>query len=114
MWTNKYHFYFRTVTKKCILKIKLYGSESRPVKEEDKTRLQRNYTRNIRWLSNLRPEDKISIEELMTKLKLKSMGQCLQETKMPCFDHLERKKVLGFINVEPSVISQRAIWENME
>lgn len=33
---------------------------------------------------------------------------------MPCFDHLERKKVLGFINVEPSVISQRAIWENME
>ena len=25
-----------------------------------------------------------------------------------------RKKVLGFMNVEPSVISQRAFWENME
>ena len=48
---------------------------SRPVKEEDKTRLQRNDTRIIRWMSNLRPEDKISIKELMTKLKLKSMGK---------------------------------------
>lgn len=91
-----------------------YMEVSRPVKEEDKTRLQRNDTRIIRWMSNLRPEDKISIKELMTKLKLKSMGKCLQERKLPCFDHLERKKVLGFINVEPSVISQRAIWENME
>ena len=92
----------------------LYGSESQLGKEENKTRLQRNDTKIVRWMSTLRPEDKIFIKELMTKLKLKSIKKSFQERKLPCFDHLQRKKVLGFINVEPSVISQRAIWENME
>ena len=44
----------------------------------------------IRWICNVKPEDTIFEEELRTKLKLRSMGQCLQDRKLQWFGHLER------------------------
>ena len=60
----------------------LYGSEAWPVKEKDVIRLERNDARIVRWMFRIRPEDKTSAEELRTRLKLKSMGECLHDRKM--------------------------------
>ena len=36
----------------------------------------------VRWMYNVRPEYRISGAELRTKLKLKSMRECLQDSKL--------------------------------
>ena len=38
----------------------------------------------------IRPEDKISAEELKIRLKLKSIRECLQDKRLQWFGHLER------------------------
>ena len=47
-------------------------------------RLEKNHAKMIRWMCNFRPEDKISAEELRTKLKWNSLREYLldRETKM--------------------------------
>ena len=71
----------------------LYESETCHVKEEDMIRLERNGTRMVRWMFNVRPEDRISIEEeLMTRLKLKSVRECLHDRRLQWFGQLERMK----------------------
>ena len=44
-----------------------------PVKEKDVIRLERSDARMISWISNVRPEDRISAAEFQTRLKLRSM-----------------------------------------
>ena len=51
----------------------LYESETWSFTEEDLTRLERNGARTVRWMCNVRPDDKTSVEELRTWLKLNSM-----------------------------------------
>lgn len=36
----------------------------------------------VKWICNIRPEDKISAEEFNTRLKLKSMRECLQDKRL--------------------------------
>ena len=60
----------------------LYGSETWSVKEKDVIRLERNDARIVRWMFKIRPEDTISAEELRTRLKLKSMRECLKYRRM--------------------------------
>ena len=59
----------------------LYGSETGPVKEEGVTKLERNDAKMVRWMCNVRPEDRISTEERGTRLKLRSRRKCLQDMK---------------------------------
>ena len=54
----------------------LYGSETWPSKEEDAIRPERNNESMVRWVCNVRPEVSIFVEELRTKLELKSMMDC--------------------------------------
>ena len=52
----------------------LYQNETWPVQEKDVIRLcYQNDSRMVRWMFNVRPEDRISAVELRTRLKLKSM-----------------------------------------
>ena len=53
-------------------------------------RFGRNHARIIRWLCNVKPETRVSVEELMTRIKLKSIRKCLQDERLQCFNHLER------------------------
>ena len=46
----------------------------------------------VRWMFNGGPEDRISEEELRTRLKLKSRWECLQDRRLQWFGHLERMK----------------------
>ena len=41
-------------------------------------------------MCNVRLDDKISAEELRTRLKLKSMSKCVQDRRLEWFGHLER------------------------
>ena len=42
------------------------------------------------WMRNVRPEDRISLEKFRNRLKLNSMRECLQDTRLQWFDQLER------------------------
>ena len=53
-------------------------------------RLDRNDARMVRWMCKVRPENRISAEELRTRLKLKSMSKCLQDRRLQWLVHLEK------------------------
>ena len=60
--------------------------------EEDVIRLERNDVMIVRWMCNMSLEEMISPEELRTRLKLKSVRECLQHRRMEWFGLLERKE----------------------
>ena len=74
----------------CVRSIMLYGRKSWPVKEEDGIILERNDARMARRMCDVRPDDRISAEELRTRLKLKNTRECLQDRRLHWFSHLER------------------------
>ena len=41
-------------------------------------------------MCNIKTKDKISAEGLWSRLKLKNTGQCLQDSRLQWFGHLER------------------------
>ena len=49
-----------------------------------------NDARMVRWMSNIRPEYRISTEELASRLKLKSLREYLQDRRPKWFGHLEK------------------------
>ena len=66
----------------------LYERETWLLKEEDVFRLERIDERIVKWMHN--DKTRISAEELRTRLKLKSTGECLQDRRPQKFGHLER------------------------
>ena len=59
-----------------------YESQVWPVKEEDMVKLERNAAKMVRWIINVGSENRISEEELRTRLKLKSIKECLQDRSL--------------------------------
>lgn len=66
----------------------LYGSETWPVEEEDLIWLEKNDTRMVRWMCNIRHEDRISSEKFRTRLKLKNIKEFLQNKRLQWFGNL--------------------------
>ena len=58
-----------------------YRSETWLVKDEDVIRLERDDARMLRWICSVRTRNRISSDELRTRLKLKSMREPLQDRK---------------------------------
>ena len=58
--------------------------------ERDVIRLDTNDERKVRWMCNVRPEDRISAEKLRIRLKLMSIKEYLQYRRLQWFGHLER------------------------
>ena len=73
----------------CARSVMLYGSETWPVEDEGVNRQERHDAEMVRWMY-VTAEDKISTEDLKTRLKLKSRGECLQDTRLQWFGYLER------------------------
>ena len=48
-----------------------YEGEISPLKEEYVIRLERNDARMVRWMYNVRPEDRIQPSDLATKCNIK-------------------------------------------
>lgn len=61
-----------------------------PVKKEDVIRLERNDSRMARWICTVRPQQRISTEELRASLKLNSLRECLRNRRLQLFSYLER------------------------
>ena len=53
-------------------------------------RLEKNGARMVRWMCNIRPEEKLSAEELKTEFKLNSMRDCLLDRRLQWFGYTER------------------------
>ena len=87
----KDRFYFALVGS-----VMLYGSRNWPVKEGDLIWLERNNARIVRGMLGVRPEDRIYVEESRARLKLESLGECLQGERLQWFGHLERMEDSGF------------------
>ena len=60
----------------CVCRAMPYRSGTLSVREEDVIRLERNDTKMVEWVCNVRAEDKISAE-LRTRLKFKTVRECL-------------------------------------
>lgn len=67
----------------------IYESNTWSVKEEDMFIIKRNDSRTLRWLSNNRPGDTISVEKLRTRLILNSMAEYLQDQRLQWLRHVE-------------------------
>ena len=59
----------------------LNGSKTWSFKEEGVIRLDRNDERMGTWMSNIMPKNRISAEELRTRL-VKSMRECLPDIRL--------------------------------
>ena len=53
----------------CVHRIMLYGSWTWPVNHQDVVRIEIDDARMVRWMCNVRPEVRISVEELRARLK---------------------------------------------
>ena len=56
----------------------LYGGETWPVNQENVIILETTDVRMVKWMC----KDRISTEEDRTRLKLKSMRECLQDKRL--------------------------------
>ena len=70
----------------CIVKI--CGSQTLPVKEDDVIQLERNDTMVVRWMRKVRPKGKISAGETQNMLSLNILRECLHN-RLQWFCHLE-------------------------
>ena len=70
-----------------------------PVKVEHMTRSE--YKHTCRWMCNVRPRNRTCSEELGTILKWNSMRECLKDTRLRCFGHLQKlRRLLALKNIE--------------
>ena len=66
----------------------LYGGKTWPIKEV--IWLEINNAKMVRWLCNVRPENRISVEKPSATRTLKNMIAFLQDRRLHWFGHLER------------------------
>ena len=59
----------------CVSSVVIYGIDTLPVKEKYVISLERNDPVMVRWIFNVSPEDRISVEELSIRLKFESMRE---------------------------------------
>ena len=70
--------------------ILLYGSETRPVKEEDLVMLHRTEMSMLRWMSHATFKDRISSKDLLTKFDLLPVRRIVQHNRLCWFGHVMR------------------------
>ena len=68
----------------------LCGSENWPVKKDDLIRIERNCSRMVKWMPNMRRKYKISAEDRRNGLRLNTIRKCLQNRRLRWFSNLER------------------------
>ena len=60
----------------------LHGSETWPVRKENEVTLQRAEMRMVRWMCNVKVEDKVSSKELRERLGIDYIILVLQQKRM--------------------------------
>ena len=70
----------------------IYGSETSPVKEKEKIRLERNNSRTGRLMLSVGPKDRIFAEKLRIRQRSNRMRERLQDRRLQWYSFLEKWK----------------------
>ena len=72
----------------------LHGSETWPIREENRVALQRAEMRMVRWMCGVKLQDRIPSKGLRERLGLDDIILVVQRNRFPCMC-CEKKTILG-------------------
>src|SRR6478609_1613655 len=75
----------------CVRSKMVHGSETWPMKVEDKQKLERTEKAMVRWMSGVTIKDIISTAELRERLGICSVTNFVRRGRLGWFGHVERK-----------------------
>ena len=79
------------IYKACVRSVMMYGSETWATRVEDISRLERTERMMVRWMCGVTLSDRISSEELLSRLGIESIGVVVRRGRLRWFGHVERK-----------------------
>lgn len=79
------------IYKACVQSVLVYGSETWPMKVDDKQRLERTERMMVRWMCSVTLKNRISSAELNSRLDIKSVSDVVRNGRLRWFGHVERK-----------------------
>ena len=71
----------------------LYSSECWALRQEDKRRLERSERAMLLWMCNIKKEQLVSTNFLVSQLKLKSLDSVLKCNRLHWFGHVKRSEL---------------------
>jgi len=66
----------------------LHGSETWPVRKENKVTLQRAEMRMVRWMCGVKLKDRFPSKELRERLGIDDIVLVLQQNRLRCYGHV--------------------------
>ena len=79
------------IYKACVQSVMVYGSETWPMKVEDKQRLERTEKMMVRWMCGVTLKNRITSEELRNRLSIEAVTEIVRRGRLRWFGHVERK-----------------------
>jgi len=79
------------IYKACVRSVMIYGSETWPMKVEDMQRLERAERMMVRWMCGVTLKDRISSEELLSRVGVEPVDDVVRRGRLRWFGHVERK-----------------------
>jgi len=76
----------------CVQSSMLHGSETWPVRKENKVALQRAEMRVVRWMCNVKVKDRVPSKELRERLGIDDIILILQQNRLRWYGHVLRKE----------------------
>jgi len=73
----------------------VYGSETWPMKEEDRRRLERSERMMVRWMCGVTLKDRVASDELLSRLGIESITEVVRRGRLRWFGHVERLMMIG-------------------
>jgi len=73
----------------------LHGSETWPVRKENEVALQRAEMRMVRWMCDVKLQDRVPSKELTERLGLVDIISVLQQNRLRWYGHVLRKEDNG-------------------
>ena len=80
----------------CVRSTMLHASETWALSSSALNRLQRNDRAMMRWMCNVRPEDDIGSDAILSMLGIEDLSSIIRRTRLRWFGHVERSE--GWIN----------------
>ena len=69
----------------------MYGSETWPMKVEDKQRLEGTEKMMVRWMCGVTLKNRITSEELRSRLSIEAVTEIVRRGRLRWCGHVERK-----------------------
>ena len=77
----------------CVRGTILYSSECWALRQEDKKRFKRSERAMLLWLCNIKREQRVSTNSLLSRLKLKSLDSVLRCNRLHWFGHVRQSEL---------------------